>query len=306
MLLLLSDGTVMVQGGADTASTAWYKLTPDSTGSYINGTWSQLASMHIGRLAYASNILPDGRVFVMGGEYSGPNNALNLTNTGEIYDPVANTWTNIPNFPEPVYGDVSSEVLPDGQVLAGYKLGPQTYLYDPATDSWSATGTKLHNDPSREETWVKLPDNSILSYDITSSLITGVGHAQRYLPSLGQWVDAGTVPVPLSTASVPGDSTGHEIGPAFLLPDGRVFYLGATGNTAFYTPPTNPTDPGSWTAGPAIPNGLASNDAGGAMMPNGDVLFVATDPAGNPAGRLRIQPDHEYLYRCHSAKQLPA
>jgi hypothetical protein len=290
MLLLLSDGTVMVQGGADTSSTAWYKLTPDATGGYITGTWSPLASMHVGRLAYASNVLPDGRVFVMGGEYSGPGRALNLTNTGENYDPVANTWTNIANFPQPVYGDASSEVLPDGQILAGYKLGPQTYLYDPATDTWSATGSKLHDDPSREETWVKLPDNSILSYDITSSIVTGTGHAQRYVPSLGEWVDAGTVPVLLSTASVPGDSTGHEIGPALLLPDGRAFFLGATGNTAFYTPPANPTDPGSWTAGPPIPDGLASNDAGGAMLPNGDVLFVATDEAGNPAAVFEFNP----------------
>src|SRR5438552_2964412 len=40
---LLTDGTVMMQGG-DVVNT-WYKLTPDSGGSYINGTWSQLASM---------------------------------------------------------------------------------------------------------------------------------------------------------------------------------------------------------------------------------------------------------------------
>src|ERR1041385_5512943 len=41
-MMLLSDGTVMVQGGA---SASWYQLTPDSTGSYVNGTWSSLASM---------------------------------------------------------------------------------------------------------------------------------------------------------------------------------------------------------------------------------------------------------------------
>jgi hypothetical protein len=290
MMLLLSDGTLMVHGGGGAASSAWYKLTPDSNGSYIQGTWSKLPPMHLARVYFASNVLPDGRVFVMGGEYSGPTSALNLTNTGEIYDPVANTWTNIQTFPQPVYGDVSSDVLPDGQVLAGYKLGPETYLYDPATDAWSATGSKIHNDPSREETWVKLPDNSILSYDITSSIISRTGEAQRYIPSLGQWVDAGTVPVLLSTASVPGDPTGHEIGPAFLLPDGRAFFLGATGNTAFYTPPANPTDPGSWTSGPAIPNGLAANDTGGAMMPNGDVLFVATDFLGHPRAVFEFNP----------------
>jgi hypothetical protein len=270
MMMLLSDGAVMVEGGSGNASTAWYKLTPDSTGSYIQGTWSKLASMHLARTDFASNVLTDGRVFVLGGEYSGPNSALNLTNTGEIYDPVANTWTNVPNFPLPVFGDDPSEVLPDGRVLAGYKLGPQTYIYDPTTNSWSATGGKLHNDTSREETWMKLPDNSILSYDITSSIVSGTGHAQRYLPSVGKWVDAGTVPVLLSTPGV-----AHEIGPALLLPDGRALFLGATGKIAFYTLPANPTDPGSWTDGPAIPNGLLGYDVPGAMLPNGDVLFVA-------------------------------
>ncbi len=36
---LLTDGTVMALSGGN-----YYKLTPDATGSYVNGTWSQLAS----------------------------------------------------------------------------------------------------------------------------------------------------------------------------------------------------------------------------------------------------------------------
>jgi hypothetical protein len=281
-MVLLSDGTVMVQGSEGNASNLWYQLTPDSTGSYLQGTWSQLASMHTARVDFASNVLPDGRVFVMGGEYSGPNSILNLSNTGEIYDPVANTWTGIRTFPLPVYGDAPSEVLPDGQVLAGYKLGPQTYRYNPATNLWLASGSKLHNDASREETWVKLPDDSTLSYDISSSIVTGVGQSQRYVPSLDKWVDAGTVPVLLSTAD-----TLHEIGPALLLPDGRVFFIGGNGNTAFYTPPANPTDPGIWTAGHPIPNQLISADAPGAILPNGDVLFAAS-PGIFPASPTTI------------------
>src|SRR6476660_6343033 len=67
--LLLTDGTVVVQA---TESGAWWRLTPDNTGSYINGTWSQLASMPAGYgpLYYASAVLPDGRVIVEGGEYN--------------------------------------------------------------------------------------------------------------------------------------------------------------------------------------------------------------------------------------------
>src|SRR2546429_495779 len=44
LMLLLSDGTVMVENNDDggTYGPAWYRLTPSSTGSYVNGTWSTL------------------------------------------------------------------------------------------------------------------------------------------------------------------------------------------------------------------------------------------------------------------------
>src|SRR5262249_27475003 len=44
---LLSDGTVMASGAAGFASSAWYRLTPDATGSYAAGTWSSLANMNL-------------------------------------------------------------------------------------------------------------------------------------------------------------------------------------------------------------------------------------------------------------------
>ena len=45
LAFLLTDGTVMFQGNN---SATWSKLTPDSSGSYLNGTWSQLASLPSG------------------------------------------------------------------------------------------------------------------------------------------------------------------------------------------------------------------------------------------------------------------
>ena len=148
---LLSDGTVIGTQGKN-----WYKLTPDSSGSYVNGTWSTMASMSLERLYDATNVLKDGRVLVVGGEYSGPSLTANTTNTGEIYNPVTNTWSSIPNFPQSSFGDDPSMVLPDGRVLAGYLSGPQTYIYDPVANSWSNGPTKLYSDRSDEETWTKL------------------------------------------------------------------------------------------------------------------------------------------------------
>jgi hypothetical protein len=40
--LLLTDGRVIVQA---TNSSDWWTLTPDDTGSYVNGTWTQVASL---------------------------------------------------------------------------------------------------------------------------------------------------------------------------------------------------------------------------------------------------------------------
>jgi hypothetical protein len=272
-MMLLSDGTVMAQNaGAAANQNRWYRLTPSSSGSYINGTWSTLASMSTQRLYYGSNILQDGRVFLVGGEYSGPALPRTDTNTGEIYNPLTNSWSAIQNFPQHNFGDDPTEVLPDGRVLGGFESGPQTYIYNPATNTWTTTpANKLRNDQSDEEAWVKLPDNSILSYDVWSSIATGTGHAQRYVPSSNTWVDAGTLPALLSTNAV-----GDEMGPGFLLPDGRVFYLGGNGNTAYYTPSTN-----SWVAGPAIPGGRGADDAPGAMLLNGNILFAADTPLFN-------------------------
>jgi N-acetylneuraminic acid mutarotase len=90
---LLTDGTVLCQGNGESD---WYKLTPDNTGSYVNGTWARMANLPSGYVpdAFASAVLADGRVVITGGEYL--NGFFTLTNLGAIYDPKANTWSNLP------------------------------------------------------------------------------------------------------------------------------------------------------------------------------------------------------------------
>ena len=274
-MLLLSDGTVMVQGsgiaGPDEGLAAWYRLTPDATGSYVNGSWSALASMGLAREFFAADVLPDGRVFVLGGEYSKDPAApgslpRTFVNSGQIYNPVSNTWADIAPFPQPEFGDDPSEVLPDGRVLAGNPSGPQTYAYDSSTDAWSAEATKLRSDRSHEETWVKLADGSILSYDVNPSPGAAQDRAQRYVPSTGVWVDAGAVPASLSSYD--------ELGPAFLLPDGRAIFFGDNGATAYYSPGTD-----SWAKGPPLPDVTGASDVPGAELPDGTILIaVGQDP----------------------------
>ena len=288
-LILLSDGTVLAHGGSGNASKSFFKLTPDATGSYQNGTWTTVASSNTGRLYAPEALLPDGRVFMYGGEYTlvGGSTTETDVNSGEIYDPIANTWTPVASIPGSLdpsnnYGDDPLTVLNNGTVFAGYIFDARTFIYNPGTNSWSLGGMKLNGDRSDEEGWVKLPDGSILSYDVFSSISSGTAHAQRYIPSTNTWVATSNLPAQLSSSA-----DGFELGPGLLLPDGRAFYLGTEGNTAYYTPGTN-----SWAAGPSIPGGLGSADAPAAVLPNGDVLLAAAPTlsanGGNFVGPTKI------------------
>ena len=118
---LLTDGSVMVY---ECETSNWFKLTPDSSGNYALGTWSQLASLpDINGVAYrplyfASAVLADGRLVITGGEYNFDNFAF--TNQGAIYDPVKNTWTKLKHPKGWVnIGDSPSSMLPDGRFLLG-------------------------------------------------------------------------------------------------------------------------------------------------------------------------------------------
>ena len=143
-MLLLTDGNVLAQGAAsptDTLSNKWSILAPDDQGNYADGTWSPAASMNTARQYYASNVLPNGNVLVIGGEgWSNTGGAGTDSNTYEVYSPTSNSWSTPANFPESAFGDDPTELLPNGQVLGGYLNGPQTFLYSPATNSWTETG----------------------------------------------------------------------------------------------------------------------------------------------------------------------
>lgn len=245
----MSDGTVMAQNNN---GNAWYKLTPDSNGSYVNGTWSTPQAMHDTRLYCGTQVLKDGRLFMAGGEYG------TGKTTGEVYNPLTNIWTQTPASGH-TFSDSNSEIRPDGKVLIALVEGSlrSTLLYDPVANTWSTgpTCNGIHN----ESAWVKLPDDSILMVDRLST------NSERYIPSSNTWITDATVPVSLY------DSFGDECGPGMLLPNGKVIMFGATGHTAIYTPSGN-TSHGTWVAGPDFPNGQGMPDAPCAMMPNGKIL----------------------------------
>jgi hypothetical protein len=257
-MLLLTDGTVLAQ--QSDVSSAWCRLTPDTNGSYITGTWTTLASAHYTRLYYSSDVLRDGRVFVAGGEYGSG------SNTAEAYDPVANVWTTLPATGQD-FIDSTSKMVANGNILVA-PVFPSTYggtiIFLPTSNTWSNGPTLFRGYDQDEAGWVKLPDDSILTIDPYGT------NSERYIPSQNQWINDAIVPVSVY-------STNDEEGAGVLLYTGKAFFVGGNTNTALYTP-SGTTSPGTWTAGPGMPGGLGAPDAPAAVMVNGNVL-CALGPA---------------------------
>jgi hypothetical protein len=238
--LQLTDGTMLMHDGC---TTDWYKLTPDNTGSYVNGTWTKEASMPSGYspLYFASQVLADGRVIVNGGEYI--NCVSSFSKAGALYDPVANSWTNVnPPTGWTKIGDAGSVVLTDGTYMLSdcCTTGEAKATITGTTVTFAATGTGKA-DINDEEGWTMLPNQTILVVDANKNLGGSSNTTEIYTdanPS-GSWV-AGN-----NTANSLVDAGSHEIGPAPLLPNGLVFQIGGTAHTGVFDPSS-----GNWTAGP--------------------------------------------------------
>jgi hypothetical protein len=313
-MLLESDGTVLVHDEPDNNVTGgtneWWKLTPAANGSYIDGTWSQIASMPADYtpLYFASAILPDGRMIVEGGEYIGENAVW--SNQGEIYSPVTNTWEAVaPPAGWTNMGDAASEVLDNGTFMLQQPCNTCLTDPDPVVDQallnaktlkWTVIPGTGKEDPNDEEGYTLLPNGKVLTVDVWE----GIGGTQVFDPSTDIWQFAGDT-------AVGGDPVDLwpvvEIGPQVEMPGGNVFVVGA-GMSTQQPPTTCTTDEptqtalynyssGTWTAGPEIPaidgQEMDSTDGPGSILPDGNVLFDVGACVYN-------SPTHFFVYNASS------
>jgi hypothetical protein len=297
VMILLTDGTVMVLTGTGPGGygNTWDLLTPDSKGSYVNGTWTQLPPMNDGRLYCATQVLPDGNVYVAGGEYGDGDS------TGELYNTTTQTWTYITGTPNGWhYDDGSSELLYDGTVLQGAVLSNEFYVTGESVDNtiYHESGNVFDSAAEcygghDEATWIKLPDSSVINIDIETK------NSERYIPQQKKWVKDATLPTYIY------DFTLGETGPGFLLPNGKLFFLSDSTYSVIYTP-SGSTKAGSWTLGPALPViagiKLGCPDASAAMLPTGNILCTFS-PAQTYNGPTYL---FEYNYITNKFTQVSA
>lgn len=115
----LPNGTWLIAGGVNgtndpQATCEIYDPTTD--------TFTTVATMNSARTGHSATLLANGKVLVAGGIQAMPVTPTQLqpireiVNTTELYDPVADTWTNGPLLSTPRAGHVAI-VRPDGKVL---------------------------------------------------------------------------------------------------------------------------------------------------------------------------------------------
>jgi hypothetical protein len=277
--LLLTDGSVLVNSFFfSNHSDPWYRLVPDSTGSYINGTWVTAGTLPTGYnpLYFGSSVLPNGEVTVLGGEYN--NGSGVWTTLGALYNPALNSWSKLaaPTGWTTV-GDAQSIILPNGHMMQANCCTTDEAILTltGTTATWAATGTGKF-DWNDEEGWTMLPGGKILTVDAyVPSGCCKMGY-QIYDPTTGAW----TTPTNNTVVNLV-DPSSLELGPMPLLPSGLVFASGATTNNAIYTPST-----GTWASAPKFGGTLDIADGPAAVLPNGNALFDASPGVFNTGSKF--------------------
>ncbi len=261
--------------------------------------FASTGNMVAGRSDHIAVRLPDGRILVAGGRSDGRTGLA----TAELYDPSTGTWTATGSMTVGRFAH-TAVLLADGRVLvvggvpfnfscADPPISTSAELYDPATGTWTSTGSLSVGRASAVA--VVLADGRVL---VAGGGRCGVmrNQAELYDPATGVWTNTGNM------SEVRGSPAGVR------LADGRVLVAGGAGAFPFaslasaetYDPTTGawtPTgamhDPRMWTSDDEsaanflmpLPNGriLAAGGLNRCSLSGCDLAFLATAEVFDPA-----------------------
>jgi hypothetical protein len=215
---LLSDGRVLITGGADVQEHA---VASAELYDPKSGTFSPTGSMTTARVFHTASLLSDGRVLIAGGDlgtwsYDGP-----FLASAEIYDPKTGTFNPTGSMTTSRAWHTATP-LADGRVLITGGEHARTdlasaELYDPKTGTFSATGSmtagRLYHAATR------LSDGRVIVLGGGGDYEKGnfLAVTEIYDPQTGTFS---------ATGSMTDARTYHA---ATLLADGRVLVTGGYG-----------------------------------------------------------------------------
>lgn len=254
-LVPLSAGGALSIGGADNSGNI---LAAAELYSSVLRTWKSAASMANAREAFPAVVLKGGKVLVSGGLGTGGA----VLGQAELYDPSTNTWTSAGSLSVPRYAHTAT-LLANGKVLvtggcAAAGCGASTAaseLYDPATNSWSTTGSL--NTARAYQTAVRLSSGKVLAI----GGFAGGASCELYDPVTGKWSTAASTNV-----------ARYQNGTS-LLPDGKVLVTGGVNgrypmsSAELYDPVAN-----TWTSTGTMTNGRYAHTS--TLLSDGTVLLT--------------------------------
>jgi hypothetical protein len=253
------------------------------------GAFSPTGSLAEPKWGHTATLLPDGRVLIVGGEITGSDYQGTFTNTAEVWDPAAGTFSPTGSLSEP-RGWHSATLLPDGRVLVvgGANGSPDNdfasaEIWDPESDTFSPAGSLA--EPPGHHTATLLPDGRVLVVaDDQAGAAPHLAVPEVWDPETNAFSPAGSLAEPRG-------------GPATLLLDGRVLVVGGSAAKAeVWDPETDAFSPAGslgtdWgyrtstllSDGRVLVTGSDLRDGEDASAVVWDPATSAFSPAGSPA-----------------------
>jgi hypothetical protein len=265
------------------------------------GSWTATSttSAPAARLCHTA-VWTGSKMIVWGGQ----NNVGTFLNSGGLYDPAANTWTNtaatsgVPSpreFHSAVWTGSKMIVWGGQQVSLG--TGPTNTggIYDPARNTWTATSTSNAPTPRRDHTAVWTGSKMIV-WGGWNGAVTSFGDGGIYDPVTNTWATMSSSGAPAARYGHTGVWTGSKMivwGGQGGSNTGGVYAAGTNTWTATSTsgaPSARSHSAAVWTDAKMIvwggtdgsPNPLAT---GGVYDPAANT-WTATTPTNAPSGRL--------------------
>jgi hypothetical protein len=252
----LNDGRVLVAGGSNSGALGSAQLYDPQT-----ATWSNAASMHVGRAGQAAVRLGSGKVLVAGGVKA---DGTTYTASAEVYDPSDGTWTEVGNMATARFQPTMT-LLEGGGVLVAGGVGndnasplASAEIYDPSAGSFSPAGTMSVARASATATL--LPSGKVLvagGYDGTNGEIAS---AELYDPAGKSW----STTDPLATA--------RDSATATALPNGDVLVAGGDGGGGHALASAELYHDGAWQAAGTMT--APRQTAAAALLTDGTVLVT--------------------------------
>ncbi|KAH7304236.1 hypothetical protein B0I35DRAFT_484531 [Stachybotrys elegans] len=226
----LEDGRILITGGSDAEAVTFYD---PKTNAFKRGP-----NMQVARGYQTSATLSNGKVFTIGGAYSGPRQGKN----GEVFDPKTNKWTMLPG------ADVKPMLTVDHEGI--WREDNHAWLF-----GWK-DGSVFQAGPSKDQHWYNTKDKGavvkagtrdnaaamcgvFVMYDAVAGKILSAGGAPDYTNSQANKrahvTTIGDAYKPSKVERVADMTFPRGFSNAVVLPDGTVLVTGGQRKALVFT-----------------------------------------------------------------------